>query len=101
MTTYSLLRQPLHDFRTTFINPTDSEIKTSIQEGWFVVGQIRLHDGKIIIESPIIDVFQDEYRQFSISKYKTENPTIDRWLQSRGNFTTFNEWIASVDIQVS
>ncbi len=93
MTTYSLLRQPLYNFRTTFINPTDSEIKTSIEEGWFVVGQIRLHDGKIIIESPIIDVFQDEY--------KTKNPTIDRWLQSRGNFTTFNEWIASADIPVS
>ena len=98
MTIYSLHCLPLYDFRTTFKNPTDSEIETSIREGWMEVGRIQVQNGKIIILSPFIDVFQDEYRQFSISKYKTEDPTIDRWLQSRGNFTTFDEWIASANI---
>jgi hypothetical protein len=98
MTIYSLLCQPLYDFRTTFKNPTDSEMKISIREGWMEVGRIQVQNGKIIILSPIIDVFQDEYRQFSISKYKTGDLTIDRWLQSRGNFRTFDEWIASTNI---
>jgi len=98
MTIYSLLCHPLHDFRTTFKNPSDSEIQTSIREGWMEVGRIQIQDGKIKILSSIIDVFQDEYRQFNISKYKTENLIIDRWLQSRGNFTTFNKWIASSNI---
>jgi hypothetical protein len=98
MTIYSLLCHPLHNFRTTFKNPSDSDIQTSIREGWMEVGRIQIQDGKIKILSSIIDVFQDEYRQFNISKYKTEEPTIDRWLQSRGNFATFNEWIASANI---
>ena len=98
MTIYSLLCNPSYDFRTTFKNPTDSEIQTSIREGWMEVGRIQVQNGKIIILSPIIDIFQDEYRQFNISKYKTEDLTIDRWLQSRGNFTTFNEWVASANI---
>jgi hypothetical protein len=85
----------LHDFCTTFINPTDSEIKTSIQEGWFEVGRLRFMMEKLSMNI-----------QLSISfKMNTDNlvflNTRLKIQQLTGNFTTFNEWIASADIPVS